>query len=106
MKDVMGMMKQAKALQEKMAAAQAEIEALSVTGVAAAGSVSVTLSGKGAMTALHIEPSLLQPADAEMLEDLVLAAHNDAKSRLDEALASRMSAITGGLSLPPGLKLF
>ena len=68
--------------------------------------VTVTLSGKGDMTSVRIDPSLLKPEEAEILEDLLVAAHNDAKAKVEDAMKDKMKSLTGGLPLPPGLKLF
>lgn len=106
MKNIMGMMKQAQELQTKMAELQAELEAMEVEGVAGGGLVKVTLSGKGAMAKLSIDPSLVKPEELEILEDLIVAAHNDAKQKAEKTTAEKMQALTAGLPLPPGLKLF
>jgi nucleoid-associated protein EbfC len=106
MKNIMGMMKQAQELQSKMAELQAELEAMEVEGVAGGGLVKVTLSGKGTMARLSIDPSLAKPEEVEILEDLVVAAHNDAKQKAEKTMAEKMQALTAGLPLPPGLKLF
>ena len=105
MADLLGMMKQAKQLQEKMQTMQEEVAALSVEGAAGGGLVKVTLSGKADLKALHIDPSLLKPEEAEILEDLIVAAHNDARAKAEAALADKMREATGGLQLPPGMKL-
>ena len=105
MRDLMGMMKQAKQLQSKMQEMQEQIAELEVTGSAGAGLVEVTLSGKGIMKALKIDPSLIKPDDAEILEDLLLAAHNDARTKLETRTAELAQEATGGLELPPGMKL-
>jgi nucleoid-associated protein EbfC len=106
MKDIMSMMKQAQELQAKMAEMQAELETLQVEGTSGGGLVTVALTGKGTMARLAIDASLLKPSEAEILEDLIIAAHNDAKHKAEEAMAEKMRALTGGLPLPPGLKLF
>jgi DNA-binding YbaB/EbfC family protein len=106
MKNLMDMMKQAKQLQEKMAEMQNAVERISQTGNAGAGLVSVTLNGKGAMSALKIDPSLLKEGEVEILEDLIVAAHADAKSKVEDALQEKMREMTGDMQLPPGLKLF
>jgi hypothetical protein len=106
MKNLMDMMKQAKQLQEKMAEMQNAVEQISQTGRAGAGLVSVTLNGKGAMSALKIDPSLLKEGEGEILEDLIVAAHADAKSKVEDALQEKMREMTGDMQLPPGLKLF
>jgi DNA-binding YbaB/EbfC family protein len=105
MRDLMGMMKQAKQLQSKMQEMQEQVAALKVTGASGAGLVEVTLSGKGLMKALKIDPTLIKPDDAEILEDLLLAAHNDARAKLDVRTAELAQDATGGLQLPPGMKL-
>lgn len=106
MKNLMDMMKQAKQLQEKMAEMQTAVEQINQTGTAGAGLVSVTLNGKGVMSAVKIDPSLLKDSEGEILEDLIVAAHADAKSKIEEALQEKMQEMTGGMQLPPGLKLF
>jgi hypothetical protein len=106
MKNMMSMMKQAQELQAKVAEFQAELETMQVEGVSGGGLVKVTLNGKGAMARMLIDKSLMKPDDAEILEDLIVAAHNDAKQKVEQAMASKMQALTGGLPLPPGLKLF
>ena len=104
--NMMQMMKQAQELQARMQQMQAELETLEVEGVAGAGAVVVRLSGKGELRALKIDPALLKPDEAEILEDLVIAAHKDARVKSDAAMQERMKQVTGGLPLPPGLKLF
>ena len=104
--NIMQVMKQAQELQGKMQQAQAELEALEVEGQAAAGAVIVRLSGKGELRALKIDPALLKPDEGEILEDLVIAAHKDARAKADAAMQERMKQVTGGLPLPPGMKLF
>jgi hypothetical protein len=106
MKNIFGMMKQAQELQSKMAELQAELETMEVEGTSGGGLVKVTMTGKGAMAKISIDPSLMKPDDAEILEDLILAAHNDAKQKAEKAMGEKMQAITAGLPLPPGLKLF
>ncbi len=106
MKDIMSMMKQAQELQTKMAEFQAELDSLQIEGVSGGGLVKVTLNGKGAMSRMAIDSSLMKPEEAEILEDLIVAAHNDAKQKVEQVMAEKMQALTGGLQLPPGLKLF
>lgn len=106
MKDLMGMMKQVKDMQERMQRLQEELGALEVAGSAGGGLVSVTLSGKGDMKRVRIDPSLLKPEEAEIVEDLIVAATSDAKSKVEAKLQEKMSEVTGGLPLPPGMKLF
>lgn len=105
MKDIMGMMKAASEMKGKMEAMQADLANLVVMGQSGGGMVTVTLSGKGHMAGLKIDPSLLKPEDAEMLEDLLVAAHHDAKAKLDDETQSKMAEVTAGLPLPPGMKL-
>lgn len=106
MKNIMSMMKQAQELQTKMAEFQAGLEALETEGVSGGGLVKVTLNGKGAMARMSVDESLMKPGEAEILEDLIVAAHNDAKQKVEQAVATKMQELTGGLPLPPGLKLF
>src|SRR5262245_20688893 len=106
MKDFMKMMKQAQELQGRMQQLQEELAALQVEGQSGAGLVTVTLNGKMEARAVKIDPSLIKPEDAEMLEDLILAAFQDAKGKVEAALQAKMQEVTGGLPLPPGLKLF
>ena len=103
--DLMGMMKQAKQLQEKMQSVQEEISSMTVHGAAGGGMVAVTANGKGDVRSLKIDPSLLKPEDVEILEDLVVAALADARGKAEAAVAEKMQAMTGGLGLPPGMKL-
>lgn len=106
MKNFMDMMKQAQQLQGKMQDMQAEMETLTCEGRAGAGMVTVTLNGKGEMAGIAIDPSMLKPEEAEILEDLIIAAHGDAKVKVEEAMKEKMAALTGGLPIPPGFKLF
>jgi len=99
------MMKQAQAMQAKIEEMQAGLASIEVTGTAGAGMVSVTLDGKARMRAIRIAPDLAVPAEREVLEDLMVAAYNDAKAKLESRLGEEMAKITGGLQLPPGLKL-
>ncbi len=105
MKNLGQMMKTAQAMQEKMAGMQAELENVEITGVSGAGMVQVTLTGKGIMKGVKIDPSLVDPNDAEVLEDLIVAAHNDAKAKVEAHVQEKMSELTGGLQLPPGMSL-
>jgi len=106
MKNFAEMMKQAQALQSRMADLQAELERTMIEGRSGGGLVVVTLTGKGEMAGIKIDPSLLKPEEAEILEDLVVAAHSDAKAKVEDAMKEKMKGLTGGLPLPPGLKLF
>ena len=106
MKNFAEMMKQAQQLQGRMAEMQAEMERTRIEGRSGGGMVVVTLSGKGDMAGVKIDPSLLKPEEAEILEDLLIAAHNDAKAKVEEAMKEKMKSLTGGLPIPPSLKLF
>ncbi len=106
MKDLMGVMKQVGEMQARMQKMQEELGAMEIEGQAGAGLVKVTLSGKGEMKRLSIDPSLVKPDEAEILEDLVVAAAQDARAKLDAELQTKMQEMTGGLPLPPGMKLF
>jgi nucleoid-associated protein EbfC len=106
MKSFSNMMKQAQELQGRMADLQAEMERSVVEGRSGGGLVVVTLNGKGEMTSVKIDPSLLNPDEAEIVEDLVVAAHTDAKAKVEQLLQEKMQSLTGGLPLPPGMKLF
>ncbi len=103
--DFMGMIKQAQAMQAKMQEMQAELETTVVEGEAGGGVVKVALTAKGALQKISIDPSLLKPDDVEILEDLIVSAHAQARGKAETAMAEKMKAITGGLQLPPGLKL-
>jgi len=104
--DFMGMMKQAAQLQAKMQEMQSELDSVTVDGTAGGGMVTVTLSAKGDLKALGIDPSLLKPEEKEILEDLLVAAHADARRKAETVMQEKMKGLTGGLPLPPGLKLF
>lgn len=106
MRDMMGLMKQAQAMQTKMQEMQAELEHLEVEGQSGGGLVRVTLTAKGHMKGLVIDASLLVPNDKEILEDLILAAHEDARKKADRIMEEKMKEATAGLPLPPGMKLF
>ncbi len=105
MKDLMGLMKQAKDMQKKMEEAQAKVADLVVEGRSGGGLVTVSLSGGGNMKALKIDPSLLSSEEAEIVEDLIVAAYQDAKVKLDQAQGETMQSAMGGLQLPPGMKM-
>jgi DNA-binding YbaB/EbfC family protein len=105
MKNLGQMLKQAQAMQSKMAEMQEKLAAVEMTGAAGGGMVKVTLNGKNEMRAVKIDPSLVDPKDTEVLEDLIVAAFNDAKGKVDAHMAEEMAKITGGLQLPPGVKL-
>ena len=106
MTDFLGMMKQAAQLQTKMQELQAELDRTEVEGAAGAGLVTVTLNAKGEMRGVKIDPSLIKPEEQEILEDLLVAAHADARRKAEEVVQDKMKALTGGLPLPPGMKLF
>jgi hypothetical protein len=106
MPDFLGLMKQAAEFKSKMEAMQAELDRLEVDGAAGGGMVTVKLSGKGDLRGVQIDDSLLKPDQKEILEDLLVAAHADARRKLETLLQERMQSLTGGLQLPPGLKLF
>ncbi len=105
MKNLGQLMKQAQAMQEKMAEMQEKVAQVEIDGVAGGGMVTVTLNGKGVLKRLKVAPTLIDPAEPEMLEDLIVAAHADAKSRVDARVAEEMQNVTGGLQLPPDFKL-
>jgi nucleoid-associated protein EbfC len=102
MKNLAGLMKQAGQMQAKMAEMQAKLEEMEIEGSAGAGMVSLVLSGKGALKRIKIDPKLADPAEVEMLEDLLVAAHADAKRKLDAAQAEAMKAIAGPFGGLPG----
>ncbi|AZG78577.1 YbaB/EbfC family nucleoid-associated protein [Methylocystis rosea] len=103
--DFMGLMKQAQQMQAKMAEAQLELEQTVVEGEAGGGMVRVALTAKGGMKSISIDQSLLTPDEKEILQDLILTAHMQARAKAEEAMAEKMKALTGGLPLPPGFKL-
>jgi len=106
MRDLMGMMGKMQELQGRMQKMQAEPDAIEVAGTAGGGLVSVTLSAKGALKKVSIDASLLKPAEKEIVEDLIAAAHADARAKAERMMEEKMRELTGGLPLPPGLKLF
>ena len=106
MKDIMGMMGKVREMQERMAQVQEELNQLECEGQSGGGLVKVTLSGKGEMRSVKIDPSLMKPEEAEILEDLIIAAAQDARSKSEAAAQEKLSEVTGGLPLPPGMKLF
>ncbi|MHC2105140.1 MULTISPECIES: YbaB/EbfC family nucleoid-associated protein [unclassified Methylobacterium] len=105
MRDLMGIMKQAQAMQEKMGSLQAELDEIEVTGASGGGSVRVTMSAKGQMKGVTLDPSLLVADEREILEDLIVAACNDARGKAEATMQERMAELTKGLPLPPGMKL-
>ena len=106
MPDFLGLMKQATELKSKMEAMQAELDRIEVEGTAGGGLVTMKISGKGDLRGASIDDTLLKPDQKEIVEDLIVAAHADAKRKLETMLQEKMQALTGGLPLPPGLKLF
>ena len=105
MKNLGQLMKQAQEMQAKMGEMQERLAEMSVEGSSSAGMVTVTLSGKGEMKGIRIDPSLVNPAEADILEDLIVAAHADAKAKSEAQSADAMKELTGGLELPPGFNL-
>jgi DNA-binding YbaB/EbfC family protein len=105
MKDLMGLMGKAKEMQAKFEAMQQEVASIEATGQAGGGMVSVTLSGRMEMKGLKIDPSLFKEDEVEILEDLILAAHNDAKAKVEAILQQKTREMTAGLPIPPGMKL-
>lgn len=105
MRDLFGMMKQAKELQEKMQGLQEEIAAMEASGSAGAGLVTVTVDGKGGLKSVKIDPSLVKPEELEILEDLIVAAACDARSKVDAEAQEKMKSLTAGLPLPAGFNL-
>ena len=102
----MGMMKQAAELKSKMEAMQAELDQIEVEGAEGGGMVTVKLTAKGELKSVSIDPSLMTPDEKEIVEDLVVTAHAEARRKAETLLQDKMKSITGGLPLPPGLKLF
>ena len=106
MADFLGLMKQAAELKSKMEAMQAELDLIEVEGTSGGGLVSVKLSGKGEMKGIRIDDSLIKPQEKEIVEDLIVAAHADARRKAEVLVQEKMKSVAGGLPLPPGLKLF
>ena len=105
MKNLGQMLKQAQAMQARMAELQSQLEQVEMTGGAGGGMVSVTVNGKGEARQVKIDPTLVDPEEIEVLEDLIVAAFNDAKAKVEDHVAQEMSKLTGGLNLPAGMKL-
>jgi DNA-binding YbaB/EbfC family protein len=105
MKNIGQIMKQAQQMQTKMAELQAQLAELEVLGLAGGGMVQVTMNGKGELRGVKIDPSLADPDDIEVLEDLIMAAANDAKAKVEARVQEEMQKLTGGLQLPPGMQL-
>ena len=105
MKNITDLMKQMRDVQRRMQAMQEELAAAEVVGNAGGGMVTVTLSGKGEMKGISIDPSLMKEEEREILEDLIIAAHNDAKAKMEALIAQKMKEASGGLPLPPGMDM-
>ena len=105
MVDILGLMKQAGQMQAKMNELQAELDRTEVDGAAGGGMVTVTLSAKGDLKGVKIDPSLMKAEEKEIVEDLLVAAHADARRKAEGVMQDKMKSLTGGLSLPPGFKL-
>jgi DNA-binding YbaB/EbfC family protein len=103
MADFLGMMKQAAQLQSKMQEMQEQLGHVEVEGISGGGLVSVRMTAKMEVKAVTIDPSLMKPEEREVLQDLVVTAHNDARRKAEAAMQEKMQALTGGLGLPPGL---
>jgi DNA-binding YbaB/EbfC family protein len=105
MKDIMGLMSKAKEMQEKMQAMQEDLVNLEVEGSAGGDMVKIRLNGKGALVGITIDPSMIKPDEADILKDLIIAAHTDAKAKVEEETALKTQELTAGLPIPPGMKL-
>ena len=105
MKDLGALMKQAQAMQQKLADAQAKLAETTVEGTSGGGMVTVTLKGSGELAGVALDESLLAPGEGEVLSDLIVAAHADAKAKSEQRMADEMKELTGGLNLPPGFSM-
>ncbi|HTR88109.1 MAG TPA: YbaB/EbfC family nucleoid-associated protein [Reyranella sp.] len=105
LKDLGGLMQQAQQMQAKMQEMQAELERLEIVGSSGAGMVKVTVNGKNETRKVEIDPSLFRAEDKGVVEDLIVAACNDARGKVEQRVQEQMRSITGGLPLPPGFKL-
>lgn len=105
MKNLTEIMKKAEEMQKRLAERQAELERTEIEGQSGGGLVRVTLTGKGALRRVYVDPSLLSPSEKEMVEDLIVAAHADARARLERQMADEMGNMAQSLGLPPGMKL-
>jgi len=105
MKDLLGLMGKAKEMQARFQAMQEEVATIEASGQAGGGLVSVTITGKFEMKALKIDPSLFKEDEVEILEDLILAAHNDARAKVEQIMQEKTKELTAGLPMPPGMKL-
>ncbi|QFR34328.1 YbaB/EbfC family nucleoid-associated protein [Ancylobacter sp. TS-1] len=106
MKDLLGIMSKVKEMQAKMEQLQAELDTIEVDGAAGGGLVNVRLTAKGALKSVRVDPSLLNPDEAEIVEDLIVAAHADARAKGERLVQEKTQALTAGLPIPPGMKLF
>lgn len=106
MANILGMMKQAAELKSKMEAMQAELDQIEVEGSSGGNLVTVKINAKGELKSVSIDPSLMKPDEKEIVEDLIVAAHGDARRKAERVLQEKMEALTGGLPIPPGMKLF
>ncbi|MFC5421127.1 YbaB/EbfC family nucleoid-associated protein [Bosea eneae] len=106
MRDMMGLMKQAQDMQKKMADMQAQLETLEFEGSAGGGLVKVVMTAKNVLKSVKIDPSLMVQGEEEILEDLVISASNDARTKAERSVQERMAEVTRGLPIPPGMKLF
>ena len=105
MKNLGNMLKEAQKLQSRMAEMQEKLAEAELSGSSGGGMVAITLNGKGEMRKVKIDPSLAEPAETEILEDLIVAAFNDAKAKVEAHVQEEMGKLTGGMALPPGMKL-
>jgi DNA-binding YbaB/EbfC family protein len=103
MADFMGLMKQAAQFQSRMQDLQNELDKIEVEGTAGGGMVTVKLSAKGDLKGIRVDDSLMQPSEKEILEDLLVAAHADARRKAEALLQEKMKSLTGGMQLPPGM---
>ncbi|GEO82001.1 YbaB/EbfC family nucleoid-associated protein [Pararhodospirillum oryzae] len=103
MKNIGQMLKAAQQMQSRMAEAQEALGAMEITGRSGGGLVEITLTGKGDIKSVTLDPSILSPDEAVTVQDLIIAAFSDAKSRVDEAAKAKISEVTGGLKLPEGM---
>ncbi|MBS0239458.1 MAG: YbaB/EbfC family nucleoid-associated protein [Proteobacteria bacterium] len=106
MKDLMGMMKQVGQMQARLKEMQDDLAKSEIEGQSGGGLVHLTVDGRGEVKRVRIDPSLMKPDEVEILEDLIVAAAADARAKVDSIMQTKMSEITGGLPLPPGMKLF
>ncbi|AQX27468.1 MULTISPECIES: YbaB/EbfC family nucleoid-associated protein [unclassified Bartonella] len=104
MRDMMNIIKKTKEMQTKMQQIQSELANLEATGIAGGGLVNITINGKNAISSIKIDTSLMNPKDVEILEDLVIAAYNDAKTKLDVIIEEKTKSVTAGLPIPPGFQ--